>query len=352
MRARGHRSSFRWLAVGLTVGLLGAASGVAQEWLPPAGEAWLSAGYGNVFNTKHYLGVTAPGEIDAGHVRAQGFAFQLGYGLTDRLALSFGIPFVDNRYYCGPETVACSPHPGYVDNGRVVPGYADDGQFHGTFQDYRIGLDYQLLTGEFSLAPFAAAIIPSHSYVYFAHAAPGKDLHQYLLGFTAATTMNQVLPGAYFIGTYNYAFVEPVLGINLNRSDFSLEAGYFLSFLTPALAVRFLGIGYYTHGGLAYSNPFELLTMPNGQELFQHHDQIGKQRSVQLGGGFSYTLNGSTTLYVSYLRSVYGRDVLKADNGVSFGFTVNFSPAQLIRRFSSPKPSNPSAPPTPSTEGQ
>ena len=343
MRARGHRSSFRWLAVGLTVGLLGAASGVAQEWLPPAGEAWLSAGYGNVFNTKHYLGVTGPGEIDAGHIRSQGFAFQLGYGVTDRLALSFGIPFVDNRYYCAAETVACTPHPG---------SNADDGLYHGTFQDYRIGLDYQLVTGEFSLAPFAAAIIPSHSYVYFAHAAPGKDLHQYLLGFTAAATLNQLVPGTYVIGTYNFAFVQPVLGINLDRSDFSLEAGYFLSFLTPALGVRFLGVGFYTHGGLAYSSPLELLAMPNGQVLFQHHDQIGKERSVQLGGGFSYTLSGSTTLYVSYLRSVYGRDVLKADNGISFGFTVNFSPAQLIRRFSSPKPGSPSAPPTPSTEGQ
>ena len=352
MQARGDRPSLRWLLAGLMVGLLHSAAGRAQEWLPPAGEAWFSAGYGNVFNTNHYLGVTGPGEVDVGHIRAQGFAFQLGYGLTDRFALSLGIPFVENRYYCVP-SAPCTPHPGYVDNsGHFVPGYTDNGLYHGTFQDYRIGLDYQLLTGDFSLAPFAAAIIPSHSYVYFAHAAPGKDLHQYLLGFTAAATLNQLVPGTYVIGTYNYAFVQPVLGINLNRSDFSLEAGYFLSFLTPALGVRFLGTGFYTHGGLAYSSPLELLAMPNGQVLFQHHDQIGKERSVQLGGGFSYTLSGSTTLYVSYLRSVYGRDVLKADNGISFGFTVNFSPAQLIRRFSSPKPSSPSAPSTPSTEGQ
>jgi hypothetical protein len=327
MQARGRRLWWSGLLAGLTVGVLGSATAGAQEWLPPGGEAWLSLGYGNVFTTKHYFGVIDPGQTDVGHVRAQGFALQLGYGLTDRFALSFGIPFVDNKYYCTPKG-PCTPHP--FSN-------VDDGSYHGTFQDYRIGLDYQLLRGEFSLAPFAAAVIPSHSYVYFAHAAPGKDLHQYLLGFTAAAGLDRFVPGTYFVASYDYAFVERVLGINLDRSDFSIELGYFLSFLTPALGVRFLGTGYYTHGGIPVHDPFTLLTMPNGPELFLHHDQIGKTRSVQLGGGFSYQLSGSTVLYASYLRSVYGRDVLKADNGISFGVTWSFSPKQIIRRYFPPK---------------
>ena len=45
------------------------------------------------------------------------------------------------------------------------------------------------------------------------------------------------------------------LGINLNRSDFGIELGYFLSFLTPSLGIRFLGTGFYTHGGVALSRP-------------------------------------------------------------------------------------------------
>jgi len=342
MRSRGHRAPLRWLFAVLTVGLLGSATGGAQEWLPPAGEAWLSFGYGNVFNTKHYFGVIDPGETDVGHVRGQGFALQLGYGLTDRLAVSVGIPFVDNKYYCTPKG-PCTPHPfSNVDNGF----------YHGTFQDYRVGVDYQLLTGPVSIAPFAAALIPSHDYVYFAHAAPGKDLNQFLLGFTTAASLDRFVPGTYFVGSYNYAFVEKVLGINLNRSDFSLELGYFLSFLTPGLGIRFLGTGYYTHGGVPVHDPFTLLGMPNGEELFLHHDQIGKTRSVQLGGGFSYQLTGSTALYASYLRSVYGRDILKADHGISFGATWNFSPAQIFRRVFPPKAPTPSTPLAPSTEGQ
>jgi hypothetical protein len=318
MRARGHRLSWNWLLAALTVGVLGSATAGAQEWLPPASEAWLSFGYGNLFTSKHYLGVIDPGEIDVGHIRGQGIALQLGYGLTDRFALSLGIPFVDNKYYCtsaGP----CTPHP--LSN-------ADDGHYHGTFQDYRINVSYQLFKGEVSVAPFATAVIPSHSYVYFAHAAAGKRLHQYLLGATAGASLDRILPGTYFVATYDYAFVEPVQGINLNRSDFGIEFGYFLSFLTPALGIRFLGTGYYTHGGLPTHDPRSL-----PPELFRYHDQIGKSRAVQLGGGLSYQLTGSTEVFASYLRSVYGRDGLKVDHGISFGVTWNFSPQQLVRRY-------------------
>ena len=302
----------------------------AQAWLPPQGEGWISFGYGNVFTTKHYLGVIDPGEFDGGHIRGQALGLQLGYAVTDQFTLSAGIPFVFNRYYCVPpySQETCTAHP--FSN-------ADDGSYHATFQDFRLNVAYQLFTGEISVAPFATAVIPSHDYVYFAHAAPGKDLHQYLLGFSAGARTDRVLPGSYIQTYYDYAFVEPVLGINLNRSDFGIEVGYFLSFLTPSLGVRFLGTGFYTHGGLAFHSPLDLFLLPDGNALFLHHDQIGKQRSVMLGGGFSYLLTGSTEVYVTYMRSVYGRDMLKIDQGLSFGFSWSVSPQQILREYFPPK---------------
>ena len=44
-------------------------------------------------------------------------------------------------------------------------------------------------------------------------------------------------------------------------------------------------------------------------------------------------LSGSTELFASYIRSVYGRDGHKIDNGFSFGVSWSFSPAQLARRY-------------------
>jgi hypothetical protein len=171
-------------------------------------------------------------------------------------------------------------------------------------------------------------VIPSHAYQYFAHSAPGRDLHEYLLGASAGGVLDEILPGSYVQLTYDYAFVEPVAGINLNRSDFGFELGYFLSFLTPSLGLRFLATGYYTHGGVPYHLPSDL-----PPELYPHHDQIVKAVETNVGGGLSYVLTGSTEVYVSYLQTVYGRGGHKIDHGLNFGFTWSFSPKQLIRRY-------------------
>ncbi|HEY1249716.1 MAG TPA: hypothetical protein VGH97_00915 [Thermoanaerobaculia bacterium] len=296
----------------------------AQAWLPPQGEAWISAGYGNSFFSKHYTGVVDyAGTEDVGHIRSNTIGMAMGYGVTDRFELSVALPYIISKYWAPPPTPNTA-HP-FSDQ--------DDGNYHGTFQDFRFGASYQVVNNGFvALSPFFTAVIPSHDYVYFAHAAPGKDLHQYLLGFALGGRLDRLVPGAYAQVVYDYAFVEKVLGFNLNRSDFGFEAGYFL---TPSLSARFIGVGYYMHGGLEYHTPADLLSPdpPYVTDLFIHHDQIGKSSEVSLGGGLSYVLSGSTELYVSYIRSVYGRDAHKIDNGISFGVSWNFSPGQVVRRY-------------------
>jgi hypothetical protein len=321
------------LAFGLlVVGLFCASRAHAQAWLPPQGEAWISAGYGNSFFSKHYLGVVDyTGTEDVGHIRSNSIGMALGYGVTDRFELSVAIPYIISKYWA-PPPVPNTAHP--FSN-------VDDGNYHGTFQDFRFGASYQVVNnGTLALSPFFTAVVPSHDYVYFGHAAAGKDLHQYLLGFALGGRLDRLVPGAYAQVVYDYAFVEKVLGYNINRSDFGVEAGYFL---TPSLSARFIGVGYYMHGGIEYHSPVDLLSPnpPYITDLFIHHDQIGRSSEVSLGGGLSYVLSGSTEVYASYIRSVYGRDAHKIDNGISFGFTFSFSPAQVIRRVNSPSPQPP-----------
>jgi hypothetical protein len=310
------------LSTGLIVALLSSASANAQAWLPPKGEASLSLGYGNLWHTKHYLGLPDPDgttTIDVGHTRVQSVGLQLGYGITDRLAVSVGLPFVFGKYE------GAFPHR---TNGVIVQD--DDGRYHGTFQDYRIDLAYQLFNGPIAVSPFFTAVIPSHSYPFYSHAAPGRDLYEYHLGFSAGGRLDRILTGTYAEITYSYAFVEEskVIDLNLDRSNLGLVVGYFV---TPSLAVRFLGSGYYTHGGLVFRTPANL-----PPELVPYHDQIAKTSAVILGGGVSYVLTGSTEISASYVRSVYGRGGHKIDDGLSLGVTWSFSPAQIIRRTSPP----------------
>jgi hypothetical protein len=299
-----------------------AAPARAQAWLPPKGEMSFSLGYGNVFVNKHYLGTgDNPGdnvETDYGHIRSQSIGFGLTYGATNRLAVSIGIPYVITKYY-GTAGQNFFPH--------TIP--IDDGQYHGTLQDYRIDLSYQALNGVVALAPFVSAIIPSHDYVAFAHAAPGLDLHEYRLGASLGARLDRLLPGSYFELTYSYAFVERLMDIRHDRSDGFLELGYYL---TPSLSVRGIGSGHYTHGGVAFESP---QTTP--PELFPIHDRIDKDSGIDLGGGLSYTLTGATTLSVSYLTQVQGRGGHKIKDALSFGVTYSFSPEQLVRRAFPPK---------------
>jgi hypothetical protein len=310
---------------GLLSGVLVASTAAparAQAWLPPKGEASFSLGYGNVFVNRHYLGTgDNPGdnvESDYGHIRSQSFAVGLTYGVTNRLAVSVGLPFIDTKYY-GTAGQNFFPH--------TIP--IDDGNYHGTFQDYRIAVGYQAFNGPIAVAPFVAVVIPSHAYTAFAHAAAGRDLREYLLGTSVGGRLDRLLADSYFEATYSYAFVERLMNIHHDRSDASLELGYFL---TPSLALRGIGTGHYTHGGIAFQSP---QTTP--PELFPIHDRIDKSSAINVGGGLSYTLTGSTTLYASYLTQVQGRGGHKIKDALSFGVSYSISPAQLVRRIFPPK---------------
>jgi predicted porin len=295
---------------------------LAQAWLPPKGEASFSLGYGNVFVNRHYLGTADnPGdnvESDYGHIRSQSFGMGFTYGVTNRFAVSLGLPFIVTKYY-GTAGQNFFPH--------TIP--IDDGDYHGTFQDYRFALAYQAFNGPLAVTPFVAAVIPSHGYTTFAHAAPGRDLREYLLGASVGGRLDPLLTDSYFEATYSYAFVERLMNIHHDRSDASLELGYFL---TPSLAMRVIGTGHYTHGGVAFQSP---QTTP--PDLFPIHDQIDKSSAINVGTGLSYTLSGSTTLYASYLTQVQGRGGHKINDALGFGVSYSFSPAQVARRIFPPK---------------
>ena len=314
------RRSLGAFLVGLTVALLSPADARGQAWLPPKGEAGLTFGYGNLYSAYHY-GATAPPNPAPGPTRTQTLGIVASYGISDKFALNVSIPFVTSIYHGN------SPHR--APDGTILT--PDDGQYHGTFQDFRITLGYQaLLDGPVAIAPFLTVVIPSTDYPTLSHAAPGKGLNQALVGFAAGASLDRIVPRTYAEVYYNYAFVEEVLNINVDRSDFGFQLGYYI---TPSFGMRFLAAGYYTHGGVPYNVPADL---PPAQRLV--HDQIGKSSNVSVGGGLAYVLTGSTEVSVSYLRSIYGKTGHKLDHGLGFGVSWSFSPEQIIRGLFPPKP--------------
>lgn len=237
--------------------------------------------------------------------------------------VSAGLPYVVSEWYTFEG--AGKPHDPQI----------DDGHYHGTFQDYRFQAAFQLLRGPAVLTPYVAAVLPSHDYQYFAHSAAGSHLREGLIGVNLGAPLDGVLSGAYVEARYSYSFVERVLNIHHDRSDAALELGYFV---TPSLGARLLANGFYTHGGLVFRQPADFGTPANATNpIFLHHDQIGHNSALAVGGGLTYALTGSLDLYASCIRTVMGHGGHKLDYGLSLGVSYGFSPAQVVRNLFGPR---------------
>ena len=285
----------------------------AQAWVPPRGEGSFGLGYQNIYSRNHYLNEGATPLL--GRIRMNAVFLDVGYGLTDRLAFDAAIPWVYSKYE------GSIPHQLPADNGR----------YHGTFADYRFELRYNAVREPLVLTPFVAYVVPSHNYVYFAHSAVARGLHEYQLGFNAGRRLDPLIPNGVVHLRYSFAFVDKVLGVSHNRSTASLEAGYFV---TPSLTLKGIGLYSRTHGGIDFS--------PVGSQGFRdlvrsrywpHHDQLARNNDLSVGGGVSVAVTGTMDAYASYVTSVWGQNGHALEPAISFGVSWGFSPNQLVRKF-------------------
>ena len=317
-------------AVTVTIVMGSASPARAQAWLPAQGEGTVSVVFSDLFMKYHY-GPDTP--YDRGQIQAETLLVDVTYGLTDRLAVSFGIPWVASRYN-GP-----FPHQ-LVDLSGPVPVFGgpnpiDDGTYHSTFQDFRFDLRYNISKKGFVLTPFVGSITPSHDYTYFAHAAPGRRLNELQIGAAGGKLLDSLLPGLVIQGRYSYGFTEQVLDISHNRSNVDLELGYFV---TPKLRLLALSAAQITHGGLDYGFRFSDAA-PNGiagiltngvvvdfpPDVRAHHDQVDRVNFLNLGGGIAYSLTDNVDIFGSMLHVVSQRNGHGLDRGLTVGLSWGFT---------------------------
>jgi hypothetical protein len=90
--------------------------------------------------------VTSDGTpVNAGHIDAHNMLLDVTYGTTEKLALNISVPYVSARYK------GQAPHPASI---------LDDGDFHGTWQDFRLNLRYGLVTAVPRLRPTSISLFP------------------------------------------------------------------------------------------------------------------------------------------------------------------------------------------------
>lgn len=293
----------------------------AQAYLPPKGEGSVSVTFQDMGVTRHFLPTTP---VDRGHIRGESLFVDVTYGLTDKVAVSIGIPWTASKY-TGPNA-----HP-LVDSSGPIPvlygaNPIDDGTYHGTFSDFRFDVRYNVTKKGMVLTPFVGSVVPSHHYTYFAHAAPGRNLHELQAGVLGAKLLDSLVPGLFAQGRYAYGFTEKVLDISHNRSSLDLEVGYFL---TPKLRLLGLSTAQLTHGGVdaTLASRVDL-----GPLLFSRHDQIERVNYLNLGGGVAYTLTERIDVFGSLMHTVAQRNGHAIDHVLSLGLSWSFSTVRVNDR--------------------
>jgi hypothetical protein len=266
--------------------------------LPAKGEGTVSVLFTNVLSREHFL---PDQRFDFGHIDSNTMLFDVTYGVSDRMAVSVGLPIVVARYR------GTAPHR---------PITLDDGTWHTTAQDFRFNVRYSAYRGPIMVTPFVSSDIPSNNYEFYAHAAPGRRLKE-LHGGVAVGRLFADL-GAVVQGRYSLAFSEGALDQSRRYSLASLEGVYFL---TPGLRFIAMTSGRFGHTGIDL-RPTSGRDLP--AEVFRHHDQISRESYLNVGGGAAVSVNDRWDVFGSYTTTVWGRSTHAVNRGVSLGLAWRF----------------------------
>ena len=162
--------------------LLIPASALAQgAWVPRKGEGvfsissqWLEADRHLVDSSgtsplEEWFGIDYDSNsVDWGKLESMAVVLDADVGVTDRLAVTGGLAFMAPRY-----------------TGNLPDGPGDDGDFHGSIQDARIGARFVAVNeGPWAVTPFAAFVFPTTDYAIRGHTAPGLGLKELQVGAT------------------------------------------------------------------------------------------------------------------------------------------------------------------------
>ena len=274
-----------------------ASSAHAQAWVPPAGIGMVSVIYQNISNTNHRL--TDGSLFDGYDSISRGVLFSLDYAVTDRFSFSIGVPYLGSKY-TGPEP--------------SIFGLAVDNCFcwqHG-WQDFGVTARYNMFNEAFALTPSISLGVPSHNYEYFGEAVLGRNLNEVRIAVDVGHRLDRISDKLSVSGRYSNAFVEKVLDLPNDRSNFALEAGFLAS---RKLSTRVVFSWQRSHGGLRSSDTFT-------EEQFSQYDRLIKDNSFHITGGVSYSLP-KVDVFGSYVHYAGGTDT-HVGNAVSAGLSWPF----------------------------
>jgi len=290
-----------------------AATGVAaQAFVPDKGEGAVTMLYQSALVTQHLLASGA--RIDSGNIDSQGMLLDFNVGLGRNFGLSVGVPYIGARYD------GTAPHLLRPSEVSLYPSFKplDNGEYHATFQDFRLELRYGMHKGGWAITPFVSEIIPSHTYQYLSHSAVGRDIHETQLGAYTARVLDPWLPRTFVQAGYTLGLEQTIADVPRQRSIVTFEGGYFVR---QSMSIRVFALGslQITHGGI---------DIPTGARadyqgiLYVNHDRISREDLFNFGGGIAVSLSDRTDLVASLTRTFWGENGHAQAAAFTFGIST------------------------------
>ncbi|HTL37140.1 MAG TPA: hypothetical protein VL326_28590 [Kofleriaceae bacterium] len=273
-------------------------------WTPPEKSLTVDFAYQYVPSSS----VVIDPDISVSDRNTQNHIFMLSgvYVPIEKLAVEAGVPFGLFKY---TSTAKHTP-----------PGEWDDGSFHASLTDLRVGARYQVLEEPIlALSPHIGFSIPLMDYEVLGFATGGRHLKTLHIGASVGRSFDPVLPDLYFTGTYEFSIAErsdltsKTDDIKQRRSDISAEIGYL--FLDGKLNVNLAMNARFQHGGINFA---DFAKFENGMpvvdpELINNHDPILNEDFWFLGGGVSYEITDRITAAVIIRRFIRGYNTRDQD---------------------------------------
>jgi hypothetical protein len=267
----------------------GATHAHAQAWVPDKGDLGLELDY-NFSTSSKVVTNTTYNFDDAG---TQGHEITVGaeYVPIEKLSIGASLPFLAIKY---------------TGDQSFNHGEYDDGDFHTTLTDLRVGARYQVLDDPLALTPHLAVTIPVADYATEGNTVAGRHLKQLHAGVSVGYLVGLA---SYVHAMYEFTLSEKddhnaaTKKFTQNYSDFSAAFGH--KVLDYKMDLHLAAAYRFHHGGINLldidSNPmYEEGKYANDPLIAPFHDAILKESAFLVGGGVGYDLSSKLTATLDF----------------------------------------------------
>jgi len=250
------------------------------------------------------------------------------YAINDRWTVSAALPYVRKRFN-SEVPWGGDPHnpndPYWIDFVPPDKQFWDDGEYHGAFQDFSIGVSYRVAKGPWTLRPYISYGVPASDYPFFAKAAIGLNLWTLPVG--TSFSFVPYFSDWHFDGNVAYVFSEKPLDYNVDYWLVHLSAGYW--FKANLSVNAFLSLKYVRDGISLLSPAFindDAAFPPVYPDDFDtrewwEHDRLVGSRNLNFGLGIDYSFSREWQLSGSTYQSIWTEE----SNEVDFAFTLGIT---------------------------